>query len=238
MNNIALVFTCEHAVDTVPEQYNALFESFQELLATHRGIDFGALDIARHLHEHIPSDLMEVTITRLLIDCNRSIKNRDFFSEVSMNLPMFAKQELIKQYYVPFRTKVEQCISHHIKEGKKVWHFSIHSFTPIMNGIVRNADIGFLYDPRRPSEKELAQLWREEIKKQFSNYRIRMNYPYTGISDGFTTALRKKFPGEVYLGMEVESNQALTLVPETLTILKNVLCTSLIEVINARVMLN
>jgi len=59
-----------------------------------------------------------------------------------------------------------------------------------MNGIVRNADIGFLYDPRRPSEKELAQLWREEIKKQCSDYRIRMNYPYTGISDGFTTALR------------------------------------------------
>jgi hypothetical protein len=36
-----------------------------------------------------------------------------------------------------------------------------------------------------------------------------MNYPYLGISDGFTCELRKKFLEQDYVGLEIESNQAL-----------------------------
>ena len=35
-----------------------------------------------------------------------------------------------------------------------------------------------------------------------------MNYPYTGTSDGHTTALRGKFPQTRYAGLEFEFNQA------------------------------
>lgn len=74
---------------------------------------------------------------------------------------------------------------------------------------MRNTDIGLLYDPKRPLEKEITGYWYSEIKKQAPEYRVRKNYPYKGISNGFTTALRKQFSKEVYAGIEVETNQTL-----------------------------
>lgn len=231
MKKIALVLSCEHAVDTVPKEYRTLFAPFKSLLASHRGIDFGALEIAQQLHQTVPSDFIQATATRLLIDCNRSLNNRHCFSEVTETLATEKKQELINQYYEPFREHVTSLIKQHIKAGFQVIHLSIHSFTPVMNGLVRNADIGLLYDPGRPSEKKFAKQWQLEIKKQTPRYKIRMNYPYNGISDGFTSAMRKQFSNNDYVGIEVESNQSLTQNDLELNRLKNILALSLFQVI-------
>jgi hypothetical protein len=34
-----------------------------------------------------------------------------------------------------------------------------------------------------------------------------MNYPYQGKADGFTTTLRRQWPGDSYVGIEIEVNQ-------------------------------
>jgi hypothetical protein len=34
-----------------------------------------------------------------------------------------------------------------------------------------------------------------------------MNYPYQGKADGFTTTLRRKWPADSYVGIEIEVNQ-------------------------------
>jgi predicted N-formylglutamate amidohydrolase len=92
-----------------------------------------------------------------------------------------------------------------------VIHLSIHSFTPELSGVVRDADIGLLYDPARRYEKKLCREWRKKIITiNPAIGRVRMNYPYRGTSDGFTTYLRKKMKGS-YLGIEVEINQRLFL---------------------------
>jgi len=36
---------------------------------------------------------------------------------------------------------------------------------------------------------------------------VRRNYPYTGKSDGFTAYLRRRFPADAYIGIELEINQ-------------------------------
>jgi len=36
---------------------------------------------------------------------------------------------------------------------------------------------------------------------------VRRNYPYAGKSDGLTAFLRRRFPAEVYIGIELEINQ-------------------------------
>lgn len=51
MKHIALLISCEHAVNTVPYDYQTLFERHKELLESHRGIDFGALEIAQSIHK-------------------------------------------------------------------------------------------------------------------------------------------------------------------------------------------
>jgi predicted N-formylglutamate amidohydrolase len=40
---------------------------------------------------------------------------------------------------------------------------------------------------------------------------IMMNYPYRGVADGHTTALRRRFGDRGYLGLELEINQNLVM---------------------------
>ncbi len=40
-----------------------------------------------------------------------------------------------------------------------------------------------------------------------TDLKVRRNYPYTGKSDGFTAYLRRRFPADVYVGIELEINQ-------------------------------
>ncbi|KTC77874.1 N-formylglutamate amidohydrolase [Legionella brunensis] len=204
-----LVLSCEHAVNTVPSIYQKYFNGNEALLDTHRAIDFGALTIANYLSNFFGCELIQARATRLLIDCNRRLSNPNCFSEITASLPKAEKQAIIQEYYTPFREQVVNLVKHHIRRGYQVWHLSIHSFTPIMNNLVRNADVSFLYDPRRSPEKNLAKQWQLAFKQQVKDLRVRLNYPYRGVTDGFTSFLRTQFNEDKYLGLEIESNQAL-----------------------------
>ncbi|STX27798.1 N-formylglutamate amidohydrolase [Legionella beliardensis] len=210
MREINVILSCEHAVNTIPPAYNHYFAHHEPLLNSHRGFDIGALDIASYLSNALHSPLICATVSRLLIDCNRSLKHKTCFSEISKACSLEEKNQLIQSYYLPFRQAIEQLIQTSIAKGYQVWHLSIHSFTPILNGISRNTDIGFLYDPKRAAEQRIARHWQYLLKQHDDQLQVRLNYPYRGISDGFTTSLRKKYAAEDYVGLELECKQSLT----------------------------
>lgn len=228
---IALLLSCEHAVNTVPPAYSGLFKEQKQVLDTHRGIDHGALEIANHLNHVFACSYTQATVSRLLIDCNRSLGHAQCFSEFTKELPAAEKQHLINTYYLPFRQHTENLIHAQIESGCQVLHLSIHSFTPELNGIKRNAGIGLLYDHARHGEQEVARIWRGLLLQQTPNYRVRMNYPYHGNTDSFTTALRKRYTELDYLGIEVESNQALLEDNDSRDEMCNVLSSSLHELL-------
>ena len=209
MKPTTLFLSCEHAVDTIPADYQHLFKGHPSILSTHRAIDFGALEIATHLKKALACAYQSATISRLLIDCNRSLNHKDCFSEFTSSLSSEEKKQLIDKYYLPYRNRSENIIDDSINTGHQVLHLSIHSFTPVFNGMERNAGIGLLYDPKRHGEKEVARELQRLLSLETPAYRVRMNYPYSGSSDGFTTALRKKHPEVDYLGLEIEVNQSL-----------------------------
>ncbi len=94
-----------------------------------------------------------------------------------------------------------------IASGRRVVHFSMHTFTPVLDGIERQADVGLLYDPRRAGEVALCAALRRALLGRRSDLIVRMNYPYQGKADGFTTALRKNWRAVAYVGIEIEVNQ-------------------------------
>jgi predicted N-formylglutamate amidohydrolase len=198
------IFSCEHAGNKVPENFKSLFSGREEVLSTHRAFDPGALAIALKAAELFQIPLFEGKITRLLVDLNRSPGHKDLFSEFSRDLDNSSKKSLLTDYYYPYREKIEEKIQMETEKGNRVFHLSFHSFVPVLNGETRNADAGLLYDPGRKTEKEIALYWKELLKKK---YRVRFNYPYLGKSDGLVTHFRKIFPGEQYIGMELEINQ-------------------------------
>jgi len=202
---VKLVLTCEHAFNTIPQEYHNLFTNARETLESHRGYDPGALDLFNELKDLADFSFYHET-ARLLVEVNRSKRHSNLFSEFTKNLSGKQKNEILTQYYFPYRDSVEKQISSIIEKGEKVLHFSVHTFTPKLNEEIRNTDIGLLYDPSRSEEKKFSKKFKQNIKNQNPELKIRFNYPYLGKSDGFTTYLRKKFP-ENYLGIELEVNQ-------------------------------
>jgi len=163
--------------------------------------------MARELATMLAAPLFFSTTSRLLIDLNRSIGHPRLYSEATRAASVAVRRELLEHCYLPYRRKAELFITEAIANGNRVIHISSHSFTPVLNGEVRSADIGLLYDPVRTGEVELCRHWQALLKVQAPDLTVRRNYPYTGKSDGFTAYLRRCFPADVYLGIELEMNQ-------------------------------
>jgi len=209
MRDIALVFSCEHAMNCVPARFRGLFVDCPELLQSHRGYDPGALDLAELLSQTFQTSLFVGEVTRLLVDHNRSPSNRNLWSVISRKLDSTEKKALLHNYYEPFRRAVAAEIATLIESGKTVVHLSVHSFVPVLDDKERRADIGLLYDSRSEPEKTLGKLWQDRLRKENPALRIRLNYPYRGRSDGHQTTYRNQYPPQAYLGLELEVNQAM-----------------------------
>lgn len=202
-----VLITCEHGGNRIPIRYHPLFAGFESMLQTHRGYDPGALALARELAKALAAPLFVSTISRLLIDLNRSIGHPMLYSEATRGAPGPVRRAILETYYLPYRNTVEASIADAIAGGSRVIHIASHSFTPTLDGNIRNADIGLLYDPARPGEVELCHRWQAQLKALAPKMKVRRNYPYTGKSDGLTAHLRRGFPAEVYVGIELEINQ-------------------------------
>lgn len=207
VKNEYFIISCEHGGNRIPSRYRGFFQGREELLRSHRAYDVGALRIAHEFAATFSAPLYASTVSRLLIELNRSPRHAHLYSEVTKGAPADIKQEIYQRYYLPYRTKVEMHIAQAIAAGSRVVHISCHSFTPEMKGEVRNADIGLLYDPSRLAEAGLCRRWRIALHAYAATLKARMNYPYTGTSDGFTVYLRRRFAADSYLGIELEVNQ-------------------------------
>lgn len=209
-----LVITCEHGGNRIPAAYRDLFTDHQALLATHCGFDRGALVMARALAKAFAAPLVYSETSRLLVDLNRSKGHPRLHHAVVQDAPGAVRQEVLANYYEPYRREAERAVMTAIEAGRQVIHVSSHSFTPVLDGKVRTADIGLLYDPARAGERALCARWKAALEARAPEYVVRRNYPYAGKGDGLTAWFRKRLPAERYVGVELEVNQKLVEGPE------------------------
>ena len=202
-----LLFTCEHGGNRIPARYDALFRSHKRELDSHFGYDPGALVYAREFAKAFEAELICSTTSRLLVELNRSRHHPRLFSRITRMLPADERQRILERYYEPYRTSVETRVREAARAGERLLHVSCHSFTPRLDGVVRTADIGLLYDPRREGEARFCRSWQSVLERLAPQWRVRRNYPYRGSDDGLTTYLRSRFDGRVYRGVEIEVNQ-------------------------------
>ncbi|MGV3538805.1 MAG: N-formylglutamate amidohydrolase [Rufibacter sp.] len=201
-----IVITCEHGGNEIPAAYANLFDGAEEVLNTHRGYDLGALELYKRFASN--SDFAHhSTTSRLLVELNRSLHHPKLFSEFTQALQPKEKEQILKAYYQPYRQQIEQKLTHWVAQGEVILHLSVHSFTPVFDNKVRNADVGLLYDPSREREQLFSAHWRKQFQQRAPWAKVRYNYPYKGTADGFVTHLRKLFPAAHYAGIELEVNQ-------------------------------
>jgi len=165
--------------------------------------------MARALARAFGAPLVASSISRLLVDLNRSIGHPRLFSAATRGAPSTVRDAIVAQYYHPYRTQVERLVRQSLSRGRRVIHVSSHSFTPQLDGKVRRADVGLLYDPGRHGEAELCARWKASLARFAPELRVRRNYPYAGKGDGLTSYLRRLFPYRAYVGIELEINQSM-----------------------------
>ena len=208
--DLVCVISCEHATYHIPTEFSALFPD-ADVLKSHRGWDAGAAGLARRLAR----DLLQQTdtgpfyaeVSRLLADANRSAHNYRVHSPAVRALPKPARTAILEAWHQPHQQRVAAAVEAQLNAGHRVLHIGCHSFTPALDGVVRNADIGLQYDPKHSGEQGFSIAWQSALMA-ITTLRVRRNYPYTGFADGLTTLLRRRF-GERYIGIELELNQAL-----------------------------
>lgn len=224
----AIVVTCEHGGNRIPSRWAALFSDRGPELESHRGYDIGAAGVARKLSRALSAPLFLARTSRLLVDLNRSPGHPSLFSGLIRALPPAEKRRILDSCYLPHRRDVERWIELEHAKRRRVVHLAVHSFTPVLAGVARRADIGLLYDPQRSPERRLCVRWQEELHR-VSALSVRRNYPYRGASDGFATALRRAHPASRYLGVEIELNQRLLATDAGIDAAVRALLTSLAE---------
>lgn len=198
------VITCEHGGNRIPSRFIPLFAGHWALRHSHEGWDRGALRLAREMSAALGGEHHFSIVSRLLVDLNRSVGAPDNLSDMTASLEPQVLQEILDTYYHPYRLSVERSVAAAIERGEKVLHLSCHSFAEELDGHVRDAEIGILYDPVRVSEERLAHHWADALKERLPQRQVRFNYPYLGVDDGLVTSLRGRYPDPLYAGIELE----------------------------------
>ncbi len=128
------------------------------------------IGLARRFSKVFRAPLIASSTSRLLVDLNRSEHHRALYSQITRTLPRDERERILDEHYRPYRDEVFAGVDRLIGMGKHVVHISSHSFVPELDGEVRNADIGLLYDPRRAREAALCDAWATTLKRSAAGH--------------------------------------------------------------------
>lgn len=199
-----IVLVCEHASAYIPAQYNQLGLSAEDA-SSHIAWDPGALVTATHLADKMNAVLVEGTVSRLIYDLNRPPEAPSAMAESSegrvvpgnIGLSATERQHRTDTFYSPFTETLHKVLSQHPVPPVVV---TMHSFTPVYNGLKREVEIGILHD----TDTRLA----DAVLDCAVGYKIQRNQPY-GPDDGVTHTLKQHCLPAGYLNCMVEIRNTL-----------------------------
>ena len=117
-----IIILCDHASNHIPKKYKNLGLKLSNV-NKHIGWDIGALKVAKKISKNINCPLIHSCFSRLLVDCNRSLKSQGAFvikSEdivIPGNKNVSKKEKLLraKKYYFPYHDQINKIIKKKIK---------------------------------------------------------------------------------------------------------------------------
>ncbi len=150
----AVVLACEHASNAIPPGLGSLGLS-PAALTSHVAWDPGALAVAREMARLLDAPLVAGRVSRLVYDCNRppeapdAMPARSEAYEIPGNaaLTKAERRRRVETLYEPFHAALAACLktatSTRVRAPALV---TVHSFTPVYNGVRRTLDLGVLHD--------------------------------------------------------------------------------------------
>lgn len=186
-----VLLLCEHAANHIPERYDGLGLD-AAARDSHAAWDPGARALALRLSQALDAPLVAGRVSRLVYDCNRPpeaasampAKSERIEVPGNRNLTPEQRAERTETVYRPFCAAVSEVIAARQARGQATALITVHSFTPVYNGVARQTEIGILHD----SDSGIADAMLAAAP-QLPHRRIARNDPY-GPEDGVTHSLK------------------------------------------------
>lgn len=149
-----IVLVADHARRALPEEYGDLGLPASEF-ERHIAYDIGVEAVTRELAALTGAPAVLANFSRLLIDPNRGEDDPTLIRQlydgtvVPGNYPMAEaeRERRLADFYRPYHDAVGAVIASVAKaSGTAPFIFSVHSFTPVMQGHVRPWHVGVLWD--------------------------------------------------------------------------------------------
>ena len=168
---------CEHAGQAVPRALEGLGVT-HDILNSHRGWDLGADALARGIAKRLDAPLILQRYSRLVIDCNRPPSHPDSMPSISDGVPIPANSDLSADDVTRRVTEIFQPLHDALNVlfdvAPRTAAFSIHSFTPAMNGQDRPWHAGLLCR----ADIKTAQTLQNAITAHAPDKTVAINEPY------------------------------------------------------------
>ncbi len=202
--NGGVVLICEHAGQQFPRSIGSPGLD-SDVMSTHIAWDIGAAELARALSNLLDAPLVLQRYSRLVFDCNRSLDAKDAIVEESdsITIPMnvnLSQEDRLQRYeavYLPFYNAIDEVIEGCVQRGQQPAIVSVHSFTPVLDGQLRELDLGVLHD----SDSRLADRILSQAEPA-DDYCARRNEPYApqdGVTHTLTThGIKRNLPNVMF----------------------------------------
>ncbi len=161
-----VLFICDHASRAIPESMDGLGLD-DSVLYQHVAWDIGAADAARHLSARFDAPLVLAGYSRLVIDCNRARDDPTSIAEASEGTAIPGNRAVGEDeaaaraaaLFTPYHETIAGTIARMRGRGAAPVLVSVHSFTPIYEGVERPWDVGILWNrDGRLAEPLIARL--------------------------------------------------------------------------------
>ena len=208
-----LVIVSDHASRRVPSVLGNLGLA-GEHFDKHIAYDIGAEMITRCLADRLDARAVLGGYSRLVIDLNRQPGDPGSIPEVSDNIPIPANQNLSREdaearihaLHAPYHAAInEEIAAVWRRDGRPPALFSIHSFTPSMNGEDRIWDIGVLWN-----RDERMPLPLIEHLRAWDALHVGDNEPYSGKDIAYTIDTHGTSGGLANCAVEIRQDHCAT----------------------------
>lgn len=175
----------------------------------HLAVDIGAGTLTRLLAARLSVTAVLCQYSRLVVDCNRELLDPSAFLEFgdgivipgNRNLTPEQKEIRANAIYWPYHRAIDDEIARLKSYGTSPAMLSIHSFTPVLNGVARPWQMGVLWDV----DKRLAEVFLKALGD--AGLLVGDNEPYSGKApQDFTIDHHAEANGLPHVGIEIRQD--------------------------------
>jgi len=176
-----ILLVCDHASCRFPQALGDMgLDPFAR--RCHLAIDIGAGKLTETIAKSLGVTAVIAQYSRLVVDCNRQLMDPGAYLEYgdgilvpgNRNLTQKEKDLRADAIYWPYHKAIDEQVARLRAIGPKPAFISIHSFTPVLNGVARHVQMGVLWD----TDARLSDIFIEDFRA--AGFLTGDNEPYSG----------------------------------------------------------